>query len=142
MWAPIGRCLYFNMEIKVMNIRTYMVSLLVLGALTAPVSRAQDFESMVIFGDSLSDPGNYYHLFGEQSLQPFEPGNVPSAPYPMGGHHFTNGETWIERLSRSLGMATSGSTPVCRAWLKSLTTSSILSAIASWLEGTAIALSG
>ena len=30
---------------------------------------------------------------------------VPSAPYARGGHHFSNGATWIEQLARSLGLA-------------------------------------
>ena len=77
--------------------------------LASAASRAEDFSAMVIFGDSLSDPGNYYQLFGEQEVLPFEPDNVPNAPYPMGGHHFTNGETWVEQLTRSLKISQSGS---------------------------------
>jgi phospholipase/lecithinase/hemolysin len=30
---------------------------------------------------------------------------VPSAPYARGGHHFSNGATWIEQFARSRGLA-------------------------------------
>jgi phospholipase/lecithinase/hemolysin len=60
----------------------------------------------VVFGDSLSDPGNYYFLYGQVSEAPFAP--IPSAPYDEHGHHFTNGRTWIERLTFELGTPESG----------------------------------
>lgn len=107
--VPIVPSLDCNMENSAMNIRTLAISLMTLGLLLAGTAKATDFDSIVVFGDSLSDPGNYFHLFGEQSVQPFEPDNIPSAPYAAGGHHFSNGETWIELLSRRLGMAPSGS---------------------------------
>ncbi len=51
----------------------------------------------VVFGDSLSDPGNYYSIYGQVSEPPYAP--IPSAPYDEHGHHFSNGRTWIERLT-------------------------------------------
>ena len=54
----------------------------------------------VVFGDSLSDPGNYFAAFHEVSQRPFAP--VPDAPYAMGGLHYSNGETWIEQLGHDL----------------------------------------
>jgi phospholipase/lecithinase/hemolysin len=60
----------------------------------------------VVFGDSLSDPGNYYSIFGQVSEPPFAP--IPSAPYDEPGHHFSNGRTWIERLSLEQGSPESG----------------------------------
>jgi phospholipase/lecithinase/hemolysin len=92
-----------------MKIKYLFLSMLGWSLLASAASRAEDFSAMVIFGDSLSDPGNYYQLFGEQEVLPFEPDNVPNAPYPMGGHHFTNGETWVEQLTRSLKISQSGS---------------------------------
>jgi phospholipase/lecithinase/hemolysin len=47
----------------------------------------------IVFGDSLSDPGNYYSIYGQVSEAPFAP--IPSAPYDEHGHHFSNGRTWI-----------------------------------------------
>lgn len=62
---------------------------------------------LVVFGDSLSDPGNYYIAFGETSVAPYAP--VPSAPYDVDGHRFTNGETWVEQLADRLDTPQSGS---------------------------------
>ena len=55
---------------------------------------------LVVFGDSLSDPGNYFAVYHQVSLQPYEP--IPDAPYAAGGHHYSNGATWVERLGRGL----------------------------------------
>jgi len=66
------------------------------------------FNRVISFGDSLSDPGNYFTLYGEKTLQPFEPDNIPSAPYAIGGHHFSNGKTWLEQLTHILKMPTDG----------------------------------
>ena len=92
-----------------MKAKILILSLLGWSLLASAGPRDGDFSSVVVFGDSLSDPGNYFHLFGEQAKLPFEPDNVPSAPYPMGGHHFTNGKTWIEQLTRRMEMSQSGS---------------------------------
>lgn len=66
------------------------------------------YSGIVVFGTSLSDPGNAFALRGgtntpaDFDLSPFL---VPSAPYAPGGLHFSNGETWIEQFGRSLGLA-------------------------------------
>jgi phospholipase/lecithinase/hemolysin len=69
------------------------------------------FEHVVVFGDSLSDPGNLYALTGQYSAPPFAP--IPSAPYAIGGFHFTNGSTWAEDMSRELH-SRSGTGPALR----------------------------
>jgi phospholipase/lecithinase/hemolysin len=66
----------------------------------------------VVFGDSLSDPGNYFTAFHEVSLRPFAP--IPDAPYAMGGLHYSNGATWIEQLGHDLH-AGSSTEPALRA---------------------------
>lgn len=58
------------------------------------------YTELVVFGDSLSDPGNAFVLTGEASIPPYD--FIPDAPYARGGHHFTNGETWIEKLAKAL----------------------------------------
>ena len=66
------------------------------------------FSQIVVFGTSLSDPGNAFALTGAQSTPPYntlDPLLIPSAPYSKGGHHFSNGATWIEQLARPLGLA-------------------------------------
>jgi outer membrane lipase/esterase len=60
----------------------------------------------VFFGDSLSDPGNHFIAFHEISTRPFAP--VPSAPYAIGGLHFSNGPTWAEQLAWRLHSPASG----------------------------------
>ena len=69
------------------------------------------FEKIVVFGDSLSDPGNVFVLTGQFSLRPFAP--IPDAPYAIGGFHFTNGPTWAEDMSRELH-SPSGAGPALR----------------------------
>lgn len=60
------------------------------------------YASIVVFGDSLEDPGNAFVLTGQIATQPFDP--IPSAAYAIGGHHFSNGPTWVEELGRILGL--------------------------------------
>ena len=52
----------------------------------------------VVFGDSLSDPGNAFLLLRDVEIPPFD-SLIPDAPYARGAFHFSNGATWIEQLS-------------------------------------------
>lgn len=52
----------------------------------------------VVFGDSLSDPGNAFVLSRKLEVPPFDD-LIPDAPYARGALHFSNGATWIEQLS-------------------------------------------
>ena len=75
---------------------------------STPVAAGAPFGSIVVFGTSLSDPGNAFALRGGTNTPPdylLDPFLVPSAPYARGGHHFTNGATWIEQFARSRGLA-------------------------------------
>ena len=60
------------------------------------------YSDMVVFGDSLSDPGNVFVVAGEVSVRPYDAGNIPDAPYPIGGLTFSNGKTWVEHVSATL----------------------------------------
>jgi phospholipase/lecithinase/hemolysin len=65
------------------------------------------FDRLVVFGTSLSDPGNAFALTGGKSTPPdwdVDQFLIPSAPYTKGGHHFSNGPTWIEQLARDAGL--------------------------------------
>jgi phospholipase/lecithinase/hemolysin len=53
------------------------------------------FKTLFAFGDSLSDAGNDYFIDG---------GTDPVSPYYNG--HFSNGKTWVEDLSKKLGLGT------------------------------------
>lgn len=66
------------------------------------------FDRIVVFGDSLSDPGNAFVFLGVANTPPYQyvdPLLIPDRPYAKGGHHFSNGATWIEQLARQLGLA-------------------------------------
>ncbi len=68
------------------------------------------FGRIVVFGTSLSDPGNAFALKGTQHTPPYDMLNplllTPEGiPYAKGGHHFSNGATWVEQFSRPLGLA-------------------------------------
>jgi phospholipase/lecithinase/hemolysin len=97
----------------------FLVATVVL-ALPGVASAQLSFSSIVVFGTSLSDPGNAFALLAHQAAGFNLEGNVsqntppydtldeylvPSAPYAKGGHHFTNGATWIEQFARGRGLA-------------------------------------
>jgi phospholipase/lecithinase/hemolysin len=52
----------------------------------------------VVFGDSLSDPGNLFVATRDLSIPPFTT-LIPDSPYARGAFHFSNGPTWVEQLS-------------------------------------------
>jgi len=74
-------------------------------------------DRLVIFGGSLSDPGNAFVWLSDPVYQtcgtrlnapPYDKLDdllVPDGPYAKGGHHFTNGATWAEGLARHLSLA-------------------------------------
>jgi phospholipase/lecithinase/hemolysin len=86
-----------------------IVRLLAAALLAAPCWAAA--QGMVVFGTSLSDPGNARAVLGEANTPPDWTGDqmflVPDRPYARGGGHFSNGATWVEQLARSIGEAKS-----------------------------------
>lgn len=64
------------------------------------------FSRVVGFGDSLSDPGNHFTVTGLQETAPYMP--IPDASYAIGGHHFSNGDAWLEQLAQRLQLAPNG----------------------------------
>lgn len=76
--------------------RSWNLAVLVLiGTLLAGVSvhaKSEPFSHIAVFGDSLSDTGNFYRLSG----------GYPAPPYFEG--RFCNGPLWIEYVARALGM--------------------------------------
>jgi len=75
------------------------------------------FDQIVVFGTSLSDPGNAFALtrisvsaptYGMSTTDGFPPSAltlIPNDPYAIGGNRFSNGPTWVEQLARPLGLA-------------------------------------
>ena len=73
-----------------------------------PATAQTPYDRIVVFGTSLSDPGNAFALWGATNTPPdylVDPLLVPSAPYARGGLHFSNGPTWVEQFARSVGLA-------------------------------------
>jgi len=91
---------------KLTYICTSVLSTLLISALISPAYAGDKFSDVFIFGDSLSDSGNVYVLTGETSKAPYE--MIPSCPYAIGGHHFSNGKTWAERLAQGLSLNSGG----------------------------------
>lgn len=64
----------------------------------APAAQAASlpgpFSAFLVFGDSLSDPGNLYAATG---------GTIPPAPYDAG--RFSNGQVWAERVAADFAAA-------------------------------------
>ena len=61
------------------------------------------YSDMVVFGDSLSDPGNVFVLTNQVSARPYDDGNIPSWPYPIGkGKTYSNGPTWSQVVAKEL----------------------------------------
>lgn len=89
---------------------TLLACTVALGLGTAGLSSQEraPYSAIVVFGTSLSDPGNAFALRGGTNTPPdyiLDPLLVPAAPYARGGHHFSNGATWVEQFARSLGLA-------------------------------------
>lgn len=87
--------------------RAVLICLAVMLALPGLAAGQSRFLGIVVFGTSLSDPGNAFVLVGDQGTPPdftLNPLLIPSAPYAKGGHHFSNGATWIEQFARTLGL--------------------------------------
>ena len=77
-----------------------MIACLTWTATPALAESDHGFSRLFVFGDSLSDPGNRFAITGETAHPPFSP--IPDAAYGVGGHHFSNGRTWIEVLAQQM----------------------------------------
>jgi phospholipase/lecithinase/hemolysin len=95
-----------EMNMNCLLLRALAVNAVALIAVFSAPAYAGGSHRFVVFGDSLSDPGNFFIEYGLVSKAPFEP--VPSAPYDIHGHHFSDGPTWIEQLADELDTRESG----------------------------------
>ena len=90
------------------NFRTgFFLGLLALVLLAPNGVQAITFNSIVVFGGSVSDSGNAFALTGIANKPPYDKLDaflVPTGPYSTGGHHFSNGATWVEDLAKYLGL--------------------------------------
>lgn len=65
------------------------------------------FDKIAVFGDSLSDPGNAFSLWHQETVPPYDTLDalsVPTYPYANGAHHYCNGPTWIELFAKTRGL--------------------------------------
>jgi phospholipase/lecithinase/hemolysin len=91
------------------RIGTLLIGALLALAVAAPIHAEPQpvFDRIVVFGTSLSDPGNAFAMVGGTNVPPdysVNPFLVPDRPYVRGGHHFTNGSTWIEQFAQQRGL--------------------------------------
>ena len=98
------------MTFRHLSVRRWVLALGLSAALTTPAAVASrtSFDRIVVFGTSLSDPGNAFVLLGSTNVPPdysVDPFLVPDRPYARGGQHFSNGATWIEQFGTSVGLA-------------------------------------
>ena len=84
------------------TLKRMMVALLALLPLATGVAVADDehgYSRMFVFGASFIDPGNHFAVTGETAHPPFE---LFGPSYGVGGHHFSNGRTWVELLAQEM----------------------------------------
>ena len=77
-----------------------VLAMLALTAGTAVTDTDHGYSRIFIFGASFMDSGNHFALTGETAHPPFEVINFAS--YGIGGHHPTNGRTWVEVLAQDM----------------------------------------
>jgi phospholipase/lecithinase/hemolysin len=87
------------------NLKRMTVALLALLPLATGAAFAdsgQGYSRMFVFGASFLDPGNHFAVTGETAHPPFDP--MSHASYGIGGHHYSNGRTWVEVLAQKLDL--------------------------------------
>ncbi len=92
-------------------------SLVLAASCVQALAGQQGIDRVVVFGASLSDTGNAFVWLSDpvnqpcgarQNVPPYDKLDellVPDGPYARGGHHFTDGATWVEGLTRPLALA-------------------------------------
>ncbi|MET0071121.1 MAG: SGNH/GDSL hydrolase family protein [Candidatus Thiodiazotropha sp.] len=90
------------------GLSAFLITLLLIPCLA--LAKEKPYEALVVFGDSLSDPGNAFFLSGIHLKPPYQTLDellIPDAPYARGGNHFSNGATWIEQLAKKIDLGDS-----------------------------------
>jgi phospholipase/lecithinase/hemolysin len=97
--------------------KPWLFSFILIIGLLAPGFASADghrpFSRIVVFGDSLSDPGNAVQRDGFVQAPDYgmlsDPltflTRIPDAPYKEGRFRFSNGLTWIEQLAAAAGLS-------------------------------------
>ena len=87
------------------TLKRMMVALLALLPLATGMAYADTdhgYSRIFIFGASFMDPGNRFADTGQTAHPPFDLISFDS--YGVGGHHFSNGRTWVEVLAQDMGL--------------------------------------
>jgi len=100
---------------------TFSVICLILSSVA--FAQTKQFDRIVAFGTSLSDSSNAFILLSDptasgfvddcsmgtrMNIPPYDQLDdflVPDGSYAKGGHHVTNGATWLEQLATSMGLS-------------------------------------
>ena len=79
-----------------------LLALLPLATGSAFADSGQGYSRMFVFGASFLDPGNHFAVTGETAHPPFDP--MSFASYAVGGHHYSNGPTWVEVMAQEMNL--------------------------------------
>ena len=79
-----------------------MLALLPLATGVAVADTEHGYSRLFVFGASFIDPGNHFAVTGETAHPPFE---LFGPSYGVGGHHFSNGRTWVELMAQKMDLA-------------------------------------
>jgi len=93
-------------------VRATLLALLLSASGHALAKKDVPFSGIYVLGTSLSDEGNAFIQCGMQSVPPYDnlsPQKVApgDSPYARGGHHFSNGSTWVDAIAKELGVTNS-----------------------------------
>lgn len=86
------------------TLKRMMVALLALLPLATGMAFADNdhgYSRMFVFGASFIDSGNHFAVTGETAHPPFV---LLGPSYGIGGHHFSNGRTWVEVLAQEMDL--------------------------------------
>jgi phospholipase/lecithinase/hemolysin len=84
------------------TLKRMMVALLALLPLATGTTFADTdygYDRIFVFGASLLDSGNHFAMTGETAHPPFV---LMGPSYGVGGHHFSNGRTWVEVMANRM----------------------------------------
>jgi phospholipase/lecithinase/hemolysin len=87
------------------TLKLKIVALLALLPLATGMAFADNeygYSRMFVFGASYLDSGNNFAVTGETAHPPFDPTSLAS--YGIGGHHYTNGRTWVEVMAQDMDL--------------------------------------
>jgi outer membrane lipase/esterase len=79
-----------------------LLALLPLATGLAFADEEHGYSRIFVFGASFMDSGNNFALTGETAHPPFDP--IQFTSYGVGGHHYSNGRTWVEVLAQEMGL--------------------------------------